>query len=101
MSTTSQRIEAAGQQIKGTVKRSLGRLIGDKKMETQGRAAQRSAHAKLKAVQTKETAKAQVEKATGTIKHRIGKALGNEQMMAEGKAKNLKGRARAAVNRSR
>ncbi len=100
MSTTTERIEAVAREIKGKAKKSLGRLLGNREMEIEGRTEERGGHAKLNRIKTKERVLGKAEEVSGAAKRKIGRIADNSRMAAEGRAKQLKGRARQRANRS-
>ena len=66
-------------ETKGKVKEGAGKLIGDEKMEVEGRAESESAEAKREA-------KGAANQVKGSVQETVGKVTGNEQMQAEGTA---------------
>ena len=98
MNNTSKRIEGVAEQVGGTIKKSVGSLIGNQQMEAEGRVAELSGEAKQASAKAAERVKGSLEEAGGALEQGAGKLLGNEPMAAEGKAKKLKGEARQKLN---
>ena len=99
MSNASKRSEGAAEQLGGKIKRSIGKLIGNERMEAEGRAKELEGIAKQEAAKAAERGKGKVEEVAGAVKNRVGAVVDNEQMQVEGKAKELKGEARQKANR--
>ncbi len=98
MNNTTKRIKGAAEQAGGAIKKGVGHLIGDEKMEADGRATELSGEAKQAAAKAAERVKGAVEEGSGAVKHAVGKVLDDKQMAAEGKAKELQGEARQKLN---
>jgi uncharacterized protein YjbJ (UPF0337 family) len=98
MSNTSQRIKGAAEQAGGTIKKRVGRLIGNEQMEAEGRVSEVSGEAQQASAKAAERVEGAVEQVSGAVKHGAGKLLGNQQMAAEGKARELQGQARRKLN---
>src|SRR6187455_2388987 len=92
MSNDSKRAEGAAEEIGGKIKGGVGKLIGNERMEAEGKAKQEAAKAA-------ERAKGGVEKAVGAVKNRVGAAIDNERLQAEGRAQELRGEDRQDANR--
>jgi len=98
MNNTVKRIEGAAEQVGGTIKKGVGKLIHDPKMEDAGRTEEQAGEDKQEAAKAAEHVKGSVEEAAGAIEHGAGKVLGDKKMAARGTAKELKGKARQKVN---
>ena len=99
MSNASKRSEGAAEKLGGKIKRSIGKLIGNERMEAEGRAKELKGTAKVESAKAAERAKGQVQEVAGAAKNRVGAVIDNEQMQVEGKAKELEGEARQKANR--
>jgi len=73
-------------ELTGNVKKGLGDLTGDKRLETEGKVQSENARAKRKT-------RAAVREAGGAVKEGIGKLTGDEATQAEGTAERLRGKA--------
>jgi uncharacterized protein YjbJ (UPF0337 family) len=98
VSNTTKRIEGAAEQVGGAIKKGVGHLIGNEKMEASGRVEELEGVAKQAAAKAAERVKGAAQEAGGAVKHGVGQILGNEQMTAEGKVKELEGQARQKLN---
>jgi uncharacterized protein YjbJ (UPF0337 family) len=94
-----ERSEGTAQKVGGKLKKGLGRLLGNRRLEAKGRANELQGSARVSAAKSRERAKGSFEKATGAVKNRVGHVIGNERMIVEGKARELTGAARRKANR--
>ena len=78
-----------GTELKGSLKQTAGKALGDEQMQADGAADKATGKA------ARETAGA-ANAAGGGLKKAAGKALGNERMQAQGEAQSLKGKAQRA-----
>ncbi len=99
MSTASKRGEGTAEKLGGKIQRSIGKLIGNERMEAEGRAKELKGTAKVESAKAAERAKGQVQEVAGAAKNRVGAVIDNERMQAEGKAKEIEGEARQKANR--
>jgi uncharacterized protein YjbJ (UPF0337 family) len=98
MSNASKRGEGAAEELGGSIKKTVGKVIGNEQMEAEGYAKEVKGKLQQEQVKTQERAKGVFEEATGALKNRVGKVIDNEQMAAEGRARELKGEARQKAN---
>jgi uncharacterized protein YjbJ (UPF0337 family) len=73
-------------ELKGNVKKGLGDLTGNKRLETEGEVQSDNARAKRKT-------KGAVREAGGAVKEGLAKLTGDEATQAEGTAERLRGKA--------
>lgn len=78
-----------GKELKGGLKEAAGKVLGNERMEAEGKADKTAGKA------ARETAGAGNE-AVGNVKSGVGKALGNERLQGEGKGQRLKGKVQRA-----
>ncbi|TAK24409.1 MAG: CsbD family protein [Chloroflexota bacterium] len=76
-------------ELKGDLKRGLGSVTGDKRLEAEGQVQTDDARAKRKT-------KGALRQAGGALKERFGKLIGDEVTQAEGIAEKLRGKAERA-----
>jgi uncharacterized protein YjbJ (UPF0337 family) len=98
MSNVVKRGEGAAGELLGKLKGSVGKLIGNRQMEAEGRAKELKGVAKQAAAKSAERTGGLVDEIAGAVKKRVGSVLDNEQMEVEGRAKELKGKARQRSN---
>jgi len=98
MSNTGKRIEGAAEELGGSIKKNVGKLIDNEQMEAEGRATELKGEAKQEAAKAGERVKGAAEEVGGSIKKGVGKLIDNEQMEVEGRAKELQGEARQKAN---
>lgn len=99
MSNASKRSEGSAEELGGKVKESVGKLIGNERLEVEGRAKKLQGQAQQDAAKAAERSKGSVEQTAGAVKNRVGAVLGNERMQVEGRVQELKGEARRKANR--
>jgi uncharacterized protein YjbJ (UPF0337 family) len=98
MSAASKRAEGAAEELGGRIKGAVGKIVGNKTMEAEGKARVVEGEAKQEAAKAAERAKGAGEKTIGAIKNRAGALVGNEELEAEGRVEELKGEARKQSN---
>jgi uncharacterized protein YjbJ (UPF0337 family) len=98
MSNASDRAKGIVEKIGGTIKKKVGKAIGNEQMEAEGKAKELEGNARIAAAKARERGKGKVEEVVGVVKKEVGHVIGNEQMRAEGKATELKGEARQKAN---
>lgn len=100
MATTpsTERVEGKVQEIAGSLKKGVGRLIGNEQMEAEGKVKEMRGQAHQEKAKAGQRVKGAVEELTGSAKKHIGQAIDNEQMEAEGKVKEMTGQARRKLN---
>ncbi len=89
---------AYGDKAMGAMKENAGWAMGNKQMETEGKAQGAKGDAQLEAARAEQKAIGQKDKLKGNVKETAGNILGNEQWQAEGKGDRLKGEAREKMN---
>src|SRR4051812_27773315 len=99
MSNKSEKSEGTAEKIGGAIKKGVGKLVGDRTMEAEGRAKELHGEARREAAKASERTKGKVEELGGAIKNRVGHIIDDEEMAAEGKAKELEGEDRQESNR--
>jgi len=99
MSNQSQRSEGVAEKLGGKIKKSIGRVVGNDRMEAEGRAKEIKGTVREETAKSAERGKGKVEEIAGAVKNRIGRVIDNEQMAVEGRVKELKGEARQKANK--
>jgi uncharacterized protein YjbJ (UPF0337 family) len=99
MSNTSKRVEGAVEEIGGRVKAGVGALVGNDRLELEGRGAALKGHVKQEVSKALETVKGKIQEVVGSVKSKAGELADDDAMQAEGKGKELEGKARQALNR--
>jgi uncharacterized protein YjbJ (UPF0337 family) len=98
MSNLGKRTEGKAEEVGGKIKGAVGKVLGNKQMEAEGKGTALKGEAKQEVAKAGERAKGAVEQVAGKAKHFVGELIGNERLELEGKAKELKGKARQAGN---
>lgn len=97
---SNQKDKGAGvaQQVVGRFKQGIGKVIGNERMEAEGKAQELEGRAREEAAKAAERSKGKVEQVVRAIKNRAGAVIDDELLQAEGKAQELKGEARQTTN---
>ena len=99
MTNAMKRGEGAAEELGGKIKAGVGKLVGSKQMELEGRAKQAKGIAKQEAAKAAERTKGKVDETIGKIKDRVGAVIDDEELEIEGRAQELSGQARQDLNR--
>lgn len=99
MSNQSKRAEGTAEKIGGKIKKGVGRVIGNERMEAEGIVKERKGRAKAEAAKASERVRGKAEEIVGAVKNRVGAVIDSEKLQARGKAKELKGQARQKANK--
>ncbi len=99
MSSVSNRGEGIAEKIGGKLKKTIGKLIGNPRMQAEGKAKETEGAIREESAKAAERAKGATERATGALKNRVGQVIGNERLVDEGKATELKGEGRQELNK--
>jgi uncharacterized protein YjbJ (UPF0337 family) len=83
--------EGTFEEIGGTIKKKIGHILGDEKMELEGRAKELGGQARKAAADASEHAKGVVQEAVGAVENRVGHLIDNKDMQAKGRSKELAG----------
>lgn len=97
-SNTKKRIQGAAQELGGKIKKGVGALLGNERMEADGRVAEIEGEAKQAIAKGAARIHGAAQEAGGAAKKGVGKVLDNKQMEVEGRAKELEGKARRGAN---
>jgi uncharacterized protein YjbJ (UPF0337 family) len=98
MSNSTERAKGTVGKVGGVIKENIGKVIGNERLEADGKADQSEGNARIEVAKAAERAKGTFEEAAGFVKNKVGQAVGNDEMAAKGKAKELKGEVRQKVN---
>ncbi|KAJ3284618.1 hypothetical protein HK104_009857 [Borealophlyctis nickersoniae] len=82
----------------GSVKETLGRVVGSAHLQAEGAAKRAQGNAEVNAAKTHGYAQGAGNSASGSMKQHFGRAIGNEGMQARGAATHAKGHAQRGVN---
>lgn len=92
------RASGAAEEIGGTIKKHVGRLIGDEQMEIEGAAKELHGEARQEVAKAGARIKGAAEEQAGGAKKAVGHLIDNQQMQVEGRLTELKGKARQKIN---
>jgi uncharacterized protein YjbJ (UPF0337 family) len=97
--TTQQKGKGALEEVGGKIKRGVGRVIGNRRIEAEGAAKEAKGKTRQAGARAVERVKGKVQAVAGAVKGRAGRAAGSARMEAEGRAKQIEGEDRQARNR--
>ena len=98
MSNAGKRVEGKVEEIGGKIKGAVGSVIGNRRMQAEGKATELKGESRQQVAKASERAKGSIEQLGGKAKKAVGSLIGNRQMKAQGKATELKGGARKAAS---
>lgn len=99
MNNAAKRGKGVAEELGGKIKGSFGKLLGNERMQVEGKAKELQGKGWQGSAKIAERAKGTAEELAGAIKGRVGAALGRKRMEAAGRAKELQGEARQRANR--
>jgi uncharacterized protein YjbJ (UPF0337 family) len=88
----SERIDGKFEEVGGNLKKNIGHIIGNDKMENEGRVTEMKGQARQAFAETGDKIEGVFKEAAGAVENRIGLLVSNEAMQLEGKAKHLEGK---------
>eukprot|EP01103_Thecamoeba_quadrilineata_P002469 TRINITY_DN12423_c0_g1_i1.p1 TRINITY_DN12423_c0_g1~~TRINITY_DN12423_c0_g1_i1.p1 ORF type:complete len:107 (-),score=31.46 TRINITY_DN12423_c0_g1_i1:116-415(-) len=98
MSSEPSKVHGTTESVIGTIKENAGYVIGNEKLEAEGKAQKLAGDAEYKAAQAVQAAEAKTDRVVGATKETVGSLLGNESLEAKGKAQNAEGKVEDATN---
>jgi uncharacterized protein YjbJ (UPF0337 family) len=99
MSEKTGRVEGKLEEIGGNIKKTVGHVIGNERLEVTGRAEELTGQVHQERAKASERTKGTIEEVAGSVKRQLGHLIDNEQMEAEGNIKEVTGQARQELNK--
>ena len=99
MTNQPSKVSGNVEEMKGSVKQSVGSAVGNKSLEAEGMKDRASGESEVKAAKAQGYAKGMMDNVSGAVKNAVGKVTGNESMRAEGEAERLKGKSEKEINK--
>src|SRR3954447_2735166 len=94
-----ERSEGKAEKLGGKLKKGLGRILGNERMQAEGVAKEIRGKTREETAKASERARGKAQAVAGAVKNRVAHVIGNERMAAQGKVKELEGEARHKANR--
>ncbi len=94
----AERAEGAFEKLAGTIKRTVGHLLGNETMEAEGRVKELQGDARQASGMAVERAQGAVEQAAGVVANRVGHVIDAPKLQKKGRATAAKGKARVKKN---
>lgn len=98
MRGVKQQFKGLGQEAKGTVKAGVGKLSGNRRMETEGGVERSVGRGRQAAGRGMEQAAGAGHEVRGTLKREAGRALGKPRLASEGEDERTAGKVRRRMN---
>ena len=98
MSENEERAKGKLQEIGGSVKETVGRVVGNERIEDEGRGDKLEGQDRQEVAKGVGRVKGAAEEVAGNIKQGLGDLTGSERLRDEGEADELKGKARQDLN---
>lgn len=99
MSNQTKRIEGTAKELGGKIQKGVGNLIGNERMEAEGRVNELEGKTVKEGAKAAERVKGTVEQVAGSVKHKVGALLDDPSLEAKGVAEKTLGTARKEANR--
>ncbi|CAG8672877.1 15563_t:CDS:2 [Cetraspora pellucida] len=96
--TEPSKADASLKYYEGAAKETLGKTVGNEKMEAEGREKKIEGQEEYDAAKMAGKAEGVKDESSGEVKKTSGDTLGDTKMKAEGKATELKGQAERKIN---
>jgi len=98
MGAFKEQMKGAGQQAKGKVKETTGRLVGNPRLEIEGNLEKNVGKVRQAVARPMEAVKGAVQQAEGRIKRSVGEAAGDPDLAGQGEAERVAGKVRRKLN---
>ncbi|KAJ3005692.1 hypothetical protein HKX48_000509 [Thoreauomyces humboldtii] len=95
---TNGKIHGHVEAVKGAVKETTGKVVGNQTLRAEGATQKAAGHAEVNAQTAANHVGGQMDSTKGSVKSTVGNVLGNEKMQAEGHAGHAKGETTKAFN---
>jgi uncharacterized protein YjbJ (UPF0337 family) len=99
MGTAAKRGKGAAKQLGGKAERTLGRAVGNERMEARGRARELEGKVEKERAKTRARVAGKIEEALGSAERKVAPAA-EAAVKAHGSLKRAKGRLRQKLNQS-
>lgn len=99
MKNASKRASGTAKELHGKVKRAVGKMVGSKRLQAEGRARELAGRDEKETAKAMERVKGAVEEVTGRIQGAAGDLIDDRETHVRGRFRQAKGKARQAANR--
>ena len=98
MDENTERMKGKADEIVGNIKQGAGDMVGNERLEAEGKAQELGGEARQETAKAVGQAKGAAEEAKGNLKQGLGNLTDDERLQAEGKVDELQGEARQKAN---
>jgi uncharacterized protein YjbJ (UPF0337 family) len=98
MGAFKEQMKGAGQQVKGKVKETTGRAVGNPRLEVEGNLEKNVGKVRQAVARPMEAVKGAAQEAKGSIKRSVGEAAGDPDLAGQGEAERVSGKVRRKLN---
>jgi uncharacterized protein YjbJ (UPF0337 family) len=98
MRAFKEQLKGAGQELKGKVKETTGRAVGNPRLEVEGNLEKNVGKVRQAVARPLEAMKGAAQEAKGSVKRGLGEAAGNADLAGEGEAERVGGKVRRKLN---
>ncbi|HEY2940856.1 MAG TPA: CsbD family protein [Vicinamibacteria bacterium] len=98
MGAFKEQMKGAGQQAKGKAKETAGRVVGNPRLEVEGKLEKNVGKVRQAVARPMEAVKGTAQEAKGTLKRSIGEAAGDPDLAGQGEAERVAGKVRRRTN---
>jgi len=98
MGAFKEQVKGAGQQVKGKIKETAGKAVGNPRLQVEGNLEKNVGKVRQAAARPIEAVKGAVQEAKGSLKRGMGEAAGNPSLAGEGEAERVEGKVRRKAN---
>ncbi len=98
MGAFKEQAKGAGQQVKGKVKETAGKAIGNPVLQVKGNLEKNIGKVRQAAARPMEAVKGAVQEAKGSAKRAMGEAAHSPDLAGEGEAERVEGKIRRKLN---
>lgn len=99
MGNAAKRIQGTARDLGGKIEKTVGRILGSKRLEAKGRSNELEGRAEVKSAKTRERVKGKAEETVGSVEAAVGDLIDSPKRQARGQMRKAKGKARQTANR--
>jgi len=98
MGALKEQARGAGQEAKGRVKETAGKIVGNPRLEIEGNIEKNVGKVRQAVARPMESLKGAAQEAKGTVKRSVGEATDDPDLAGEGEAERVVGKIRRKLN---
>jgi len=98
MGAFKEQVKGAGQQLKGKVKETTGKAVGNPRLQVEGNLEKNVGKVRQSVARPMESVKGALQQAKGTAKRDLGEAAGDPDLAGQGESERVVGKVRRKMN---